>query len=179
MSDISKIKIPSGTTYEIKDSVARNEIDMLNEFYRTLLNIVDVDNSKDTLILNIGENKVQLIFNDDNTVGWDYTKLENKSIISVTDIKLGKSIIITGEASGGKKPYSYKFEEKHESEQDYYVLSDFGKTTERPWQPQRTGTYDIRITVKDSTNATVEKNFELIVAAVSSDALIIEDFYEK
>ena len=91
--------------------------------------------------------------------------LTNSSTISSTSVNFGKSITLTGRASGGTSPYTYKFEAKHSTSSSYHVIKDFSSTATTSWQPGKTGTYTIRITVKDKTGETVAKSFTLTVKA--------------
>ena len=89
--------------------------------------------------------------------------LTNSSTISSTSVNFGKSITLTGKASGGTSPYTYKFESKHSTSSSYHVIKDFSSTATTSWQPGKTGTYTIRITVKDKAGKTASKTFTLTV----------------
>ena len=100
--------------------------------------------------------------------GYQYTvkpaeALTNNSTLSSTSITLGNSITINGKASGGTSPYTYKFESKHSTSSNYHVIKDFSSTATTSWQPGKTGTYTIRITVKDKAGKTASKTFTLTV----------------
>ena len=92
-------------------------------------------------------------------------KPANNSTISSTSVNFGSSITLTGKASGGTSPYTYKFEVKHSTSSSYHVIKDFSSTATTSWQAGKTGTYTIRITVKDKTGETVAKSFTLTVKA--------------
>ena len=89
--------------------------------------------------------------------------LTNSSTISSTSVNFGKSITLTGKASGGTSPYTYKFESKHSTSSRYHVIKDFSSTATTSWLPGKTGTYTVRITVKDKAGKTASKTFTLTV----------------
>ena len=89
--------------------------------------------------------------------------LTNSSTISATSISLGSSVTLTGKASGGTSPYTYKMEAKLTSEQDYTVIKAYGSTASKAWKPEKAGTYTVRISVKDSTGKSVSKTFTITV----------------
>ncbi len=144
------------------------DIESLKSFKQKVESIIDVD-CKDALILNIGGEKIRLILNDDKTVTWDYIDLKNESTISATSITLGNSVTISGKASGGTSPYTYLFEAKHSTSSSYSVRQDYSTKETCTWKPAKTGTYSIRITVKDSEGDVAEKYIDLTVLAAEGD----------
>ena len=90
--------------------------------------------------------------------------LVNNSTVSANSITLGKAIVMTGAASGGSGSYTYAFYYKKSTASTYSVSgTEFGSDTARGLTPKATGVYDIKITVKDSTGATVDKTFAVVV----------------
>ncbi len=87
------------------------------------------------------------------TVNEAAAELVNKSRVSATTIYQGKTVTISPTATGGTAPYTYK---------NYYKL-----TTKNSWNAftgnvlklGKTGAYDLKSVVTDSTGATSEKNF--------------------
>ncbi len=164
MSDISKIQLPNKTTYEIKDSTARDTISKAVVDIDNLKSLVDVEGSRDALVLNINDEKICLILNDDGSVTWqNCDELINISIIRPTTVDLGNSIVIIGRIAGGTSPYTYKMEAKLSSEQDYLEIKAFGGTAAKEWKPEKTGIYTVRVTVRDNTGKSVSKSITLTV----------------
>ena len=95
--------------------------------------------------------------------GSNETEFVNDSTVSASSITLGNSVTINGKASGGTSPYTYKFEAKHSTSSSYHVIKDFSSTETTSWLPGKTGTYTVRITVKDKAGKTASKTFTLTV----------------
>ena len=164
-----KIRVSKATSENAAYARMNDRVNSIEANVRKLENIIDVDGSSDTLVLNIGEDKIRLIFNDNKTVGWDYVNLKNESTISATSITFGKSITMTGKASGGTSPYTYKFEAKQSTHTNYSVLQDYSSTATKTWKPGSTATYSVRITVKDSKGNIAEKYIDLTVMPAEGD----------
>ena len=91
--------------------------------------------------------------------------LTNSSVLSTSTITKGGSVTLTGKASGGTSPYTYKFEAKGSTDPDYTLLQNYTSTATKSWTPKRSAAYSVRITVKDNTGATVTKVLNLTVKA--------------
>ncbi|MGN0537991.1 MAG: alpha-amylase family glycosyl hydrolase [Acutalibacteraceae bacterium] len=96
------------------------------------------------------------------------TALTNNSTISATSITKGKSITLTGNASGGTSPYQYAMVAKHSTASSYTVLKNYDTTTTKTWTPSKTGTYYVQVKVKDSNGTVVAKSFTLKVQAATT-----------
>ncbi|MGN0536807.1 MAG: alpha-amylase family glycosyl hydrolase, partial [Acutalibacteraceae bacterium] len=95
-------------------------------------------------------------------------QLVNNSTISSTSITKGKSVTLTGKASGGTSPYQYAMVAKHSTASSYTVLKNYDTTTTKTWTPSKTGTYYVQVKVKDSNGTVVVKSFTLKVQAATT-----------
>ena len=88
--------------------------------------------------------------------------LANSSKLSATSVTKGTQITIKGAASGGTSPYKYAFYYKRSTNTKWNAIgTEFGTATSATFTPTAAATYDIKVIVKDSANATVEKTFTL------------------
>ena len=99
------------------------------------------------------------------------TALTNSSKISATSVTLGKSVTLTGAASGGTSPYQYAFYAKKSSATSYTTLQAYSTTKTATFTPAAATTYDIRIRVKDSDGTVKAKDFTLKVTSSATTAL--------
>ena len=95
------------------------------------------------------------------------TALTNNSKISSTTVTLGKSITLTGAASGGTSPYTYAYYYKKSSQSSWTTVKDFSSTTSVSITPASATTYDVCIKVKDKTGTVEKKYFKLTMAPAS------------
>ncbi len=98
-------------------------------------------------------------------------ELTNSSKISATSITLGKSVTLTGAASGGTSPYQYAFFAKKSSTTSYTTVQGYSSTTTATFTPSAATTYDVRIKVKDSDGTVKTKDFTLKVNPAATTAL--------
>ncbi len=104
------------------------------------------------------------------TVTSDTTTLTNKSTVSAASITLGKSVTVTGAASGGTSPYSYGVYYKKSTSTSYTTVQVYSTTKIVTITPASAGTYDIRAKVKDKTGTIKTKDFTVkVTAAVLSN----------
>ena len=90
--------------------------------------------------------------------------LKNASSISSDSIKLNETITLTAKASGGTIPYTYAFMYKAPEATSWKVIgTKFGTSDTETFKPTKAGTYEILISVKDSTGNTESKKFSLDV----------------
>ena len=89
--------------------------------------------------------------------------LENKSVISRTELDYGTKLSIKAAASNGKAPYSYAYLYKNSTESTYRTIKGFSQTTEIVHKPPAAGTYNYCVKVKDSTGYTTKKYFTVKV----------------
>ena len=94
--------------------------------------------------------------------------LQNKSTISANTVAPGTAVTLSGSASDGDAPYLYAYYYKKSTESTWTKIvsvnnSAYSALTSVSFTPSSSGTYDIRINVKDSSGRTVIKNFTLNV----------------
>lgn len=92
-------------------------------------------------------------------------QLLNNSKLSTTAITVGSSVTITGAASGGTPSYTYKYEYKKSSASSYTTLKDYSTSTTAKFTPSAAGTYNIKVTVKDSAGETAEKTLGTVTVS--------------
>lgn len=91
-------------------------------------------------------------------------ELTNNSSVATSSLQYGTSVILNGSATGGEGNYQYKYtyiEPNSTTEQQCNGL-DWTSATAVNFQPSKTGTYTIKIAVKDSKK-TLSKSFSLNV----------------
>ena len=106
---------------------------------------------------------LSLTVNSDTT-----TALTNKSTISATSVTLGKSVTVTGAASGGKTPYQYAVYYKKAASTSYTTVQGYSTAKSIVVTPGAATTYDVRVKVKDSAGTVKTKDFTLKVTAPAS-----------
>ena len=89
--------------------------------------------------------------------------LANSSTISATSVALGKSVTVTGAATGGTSPYKYHVSYKKSSSDTYSVVQDYSTNKSVTIKPSTKTTYNVRVRVKDSTGTVAAKFFTLTV----------------
>ena len=90
--------------------------------------------------------------------------LTNKSRVSAASVNIGKSVTLTGAASGGTAPYKYAFYFRKSGETQWKLKgTEFGSETTATLTPGTATIYEVMIKVKDATDKTVEKTFSIIV----------------
>lgn len=139
------------------------DIEILNSFKNKVESVIDVDGSSNTLVLNVGEDKIRLIFNDNKTVTWDYLPLVNNSNISTTEANVGDSFEVFGAATGGKKPYTYSYYYKRSSAEKWSEKLVNTTATSVTMNPTAAGEWNIKTLVKDGRGVEVEKIFNVTV----------------
>jgi alpha-amylase len=98
-------------------------------------------------------------------------ELKNLSKVSATNLTLGKSITITGAASGGTAPYYYAAYYRKSSSSTFTRIRDYSKTATMTVQPAAATTYDIRVKVKDAAGKVAVKDFSVKVTKPAASAL--------
>lgn len=97
--------------------------------------------------------------------------LVNNSKVSATSVTLGKSVTLTGAASGGTSPYQYAFFVKKSSASGYSTLKGYSTTSTATFTPATATTYNVKIKVKDSAGTVKEKAFTVKVTGNVTTAL--------
>ncbi|MBR2176721.1 MAG: hypothetical protein IJ861_07245 [Clostridia bacterium] len=91
-------------------------------------------------------------------------ELVNTSSISTAKIIAGESVLLTGSAAGGAGGYTYAYYYKKSDDKDWTKIgTEFGTASSTTFKPGTSGSYDIKITIKDSIGETAEKTFALTV----------------
>ena len=96
------------------------------------------------------------------------TELLNESKISATEVGKGTAVKLTGKASGGTSPYTYAFYYKSSNDSNWTSIgTPFGSATTGSYTPTEAGSYNFKVTVKDSAGTTVSKTFGVTVTDVA------------
>ncbi len=103
------------------------------------------------------------VVNKDFKITAKAAALENTSKLSATTVTLGKSITITGAATGGTSPYKYSAWYKKASASEYTKLRDFSTTTTMTFKPASAVKYNLRVKVKDAKDTVKVKDFTVTV----------------
>ncbi len=90
--------------------------------------------------------------------------VKNASVINKTSVSESGSIKITFSASGGTAPYTYKVERKKSTESKWTTLSGYSAASYIELMFPSTGSYQLRVTVKDAAGATAVKTFTVKVS---------------
>ena len=91
-------------------------------------------------------------------------ELTNISVMGRFVVNLGTAIPMIGKAVGGSAPYTYSFYFKRSTNTNWKLLGEkFQTTASARFKPTATGTYDVRIDVKDSSGTIVKKFFTATV----------------
>ena len=102
----------------------------------------------------------------DISVGDAVSALVNNSTISATSISLGKSVTLTGKASGGAGSYKYAFQYKKSTSSSWSTSGTaYGTATTATITPSAAATYNVRVMVKDKYGTVVTKTFNLTVTS--------------
>ena len=92
--------------------------------------------------------------------------LANNSTVAADTVTLNEFVVINGQSTGGSGEKTYKYEYKLSSSDEWTVLSDFSNNASFLFKPSETGTYDIRVTVKDAKGTSSEKLLSVNVADI-------------
>ena len=88
--------------------------------------------------------------------------LVNNSTISATSIAVGKSVTLTGKASGGAGSYKYAFQYKLSTASSWITIGTaYSTATTATFTPGTAATYDVRVMVKDAYGTITTKTFTL------------------
>ncbi len=92
------------------------------------------------------------------TVKAVYT-LENKSSLSKTELQLGETFQLNGNAAGGTGSYQYAFYCRRTSSAGWSTLKDFSTVSSISYKPLKATQYEVCIKVKDVNNGKCEKKY--------------------
>ena len=91
--------------------------------------------------------------------------LINRSSISAKEIKFGEKILINGYAVGGKGDYKYEFALQKPRGKNFTVFKKYSSWRFGSYYPWESGTYKLRINVKDKSGKIESKVFSFNVKA--------------
>ncbi len=89
----------------------------------------------------------------------------NKYTISSTSITLGQDITATAEGHTGVSPFKYAAYYKKSTDDSFTTLQGYSTTNKFIFTPQTSGTYILRMKIKDSKNSIVSKDYKINVSA--------------
>ncbi|MBU5488563.1 PKD domain-containing protein [Clostridium sp. MSJ-8] len=89
-----------------------------------------------------------------------------------TSVKVNESVKFTTAASGGTGSLSYKYEI------DGNTVRDFSSASSYTWTPTKEGTYDVKVTVKDSNGKQATKNMSYVVEKEDEQVELTLDSYK-
>ncbi|MBR2176719.1 MAG: InlB B-repeat-containing protein, partial [Clostridia bacterium] len=92
----------------------------------------------------------------------DVKPLENNSTVSKTNFNVGEAVTIKGAAAGGNGAYTYEF---HYKRSTATAWTKFGSATSATFKPSSAGTFDIKVTAKDSAGNSSVKEFTVTAKA--------------
>ena len=93
------------------------------------------------------------------------TLLENKSTISSTSVKKGSTVTLRGAYSGGTAPYYFTYQYKMPGSTKWNVIGKYNTTSQTAsCTVNVTGTYEMRVLIKDSTDYVASKTFKVTVS---------------
>ena len=93
------------------------------------------------------------------------TLLENKSTISSTSVKKGSTVTLRGAYSGGTAPYYFTYQYKMPGSTKWNVIGKYNITSQTAsCTVNVTGTYEMRVLIKDSTDYVASKTFKVTVS---------------
>ena len=100
---------------------------------------------------------------------------EGSELVSTSSIKTsGGTVTLNGSAAGGKAPYQYTYSYKSSSSSSWTCLKAYSATSTVNFTPEKAGTYDICIKVKDSNSNVVKSYFTAkITTSVLTNAVAI------
>ena len=97
------------------------------------------------------------------------TTLANKSEVSTTALTLGKTLTITGAATGGTAPYKYAFYYKKSIASSWTTIgTEYGTNTTETLKPLTETSYDVKVNVKDKTGTVITKTFTVIATTLTN-----------
>ena len=89
---------------------------------------------------------------------------KNNSTISAIKVAAGTAVKVTGKASGGTSPYKYAFYYKRSTSDSWMTMGTaYGTATTGSFTPKSAGTFNVKVSVKDSANKIVSKSFTVTV----------------
>ena len=105
------------------------------------------------------------------TVNSGTDNLTLSSTISATAIKLGDSIKVTADASGGTPDYQFAFYYKKATSSSYTTAQAYSSVNSAAIKPAAAVAYDVRVKVKDAAGKVASKDYTVTVTKDTTAAL--------
>lgn len=103
-----------------------------------------------------------------------HKKLVNNSVISASSVVLGGAVRITGKAANGSSGYQYAAYYRRVTESSFRRIRDFSSDAAISFKPAEKGNYVLRVKVKDSVGAVVDKDINLKVTPALTNISKVE-----
>lgn len=101
------------------------------------------------------------------------SSLSNESSINSDKLTVGSKLTFTGAASGGTAPYTYTYQYKRTTASKWTILgATETEATSVYMTPTSVGTFDMKVTVRDSSGSEADKSFTLTVTDGKSTAFV-------
>lgn len=91
--------------------------------------------------------------------------LENRSTVSTNKLSYGNNVTLKGIACGGKGNYQYEFSVQKPSTKTFAVVQRYSKSQYCTYHPWESGTYKMRVNVRDAAGTVDSKTFTFTVTA--------------
>ena len=97
------------------------------------------------------------------------TELTNSSSVSSTSVTANTAVTLTGSASGGTSPYKYAYYYKKSTDSSWSKAAEesgsaYVSATSASFTPTASGTYNVKINVKDSAGTVASQEFNVTVS---------------
>lgn len=92
--------------------------------------------------------------------------IANNSSIIDNAVTLGETVVILGSSTGGNGGVTYKYEQKLSTASTWTTIANYSTKSAATFKPSATGTYNVRITAKDSAGTTAAKTLNVTVSDV-------------
>ena len=90
-------------------------------------------------------------------------KLDNLSSVSAENIKKGATLVVNADASGGDGDYLYKYSYRKPGNETWILKKGYSSDSTCDFKLSTTGSYEIRVIVKDGNGMTASKVFTVTV----------------
>ena len=100
-------------------------------------------------------------------------KLANTSTVSSAKTTLGDAVTVNGRSTGGLGGTTYKYEYKLSADTSWKTLSGYSEADSTVFKPDSAGTYNLRVTAKDSSGTTAKKTLNVTVTDILENTTTI------
>ena len=108
-----------------------------------------------------------------------YSALVNNSKVSAAKTLPGKSIVITGAASGGKPGYQYAYFYKPAKGTSFNIIKNFSSSAKTNFVLYNRGTYTVRVNIKDQNGNIAKKDLEVTFASTMTNECVVSSVKVK